>query len=180
MALFQSIIEISSAIEIYKFLHDLSPAIIMGDITKLNKSPTYNLRTLQELYSRNPKTVRYGTETIFFLTPKFWAIVPQNIKNCSSLSSFKIITRKLKPDCPCQLCKCILKLIGFIWKIIKAKKNLQNIRTAALSFFFFKFNPFQVNVPRKLRDFCVLRAQIETSQFILQTKSGGWFLYGLH
>ena len=66
MALFQSIIEISSAIEIYKFLHDLSPAIIMGDITKLNKSPTYNLRTLQELYSRNPKTVRYGTETIFF------------------------------------------------------------------------------------------------------------------
>ena len=60
------------------------------------------------------------------------------------------------------------------------KKKLQNIRTAALSFFFFKFNPFQVNVPRKLRDFCVLRAQIETSQFILQTKSGGWFLYGLH
>ena len=49
----------SLAIEIYKFLYGLSPAI-MGDIIKLNRTPTYNLRTRQELYSRNPKTVRYG------------------------------------------------------------------------------------------------------------------------
>ena len=116
MALFQSIIEISLAIEIYKFLHNLSPAIIMGDIIKLNKPPTQNLRTHKELYSRNPKTVRYGTETIFFffLTQKILAIVPQNIKNCSSLSSFKNIIRKWKLDCPCRLCKCILKHVGFI------------------------------------------------------------------
>ena len=33
---------------------------------KLNKPPTCNLRTRQELSSRNPKTVRYGTETFFF------------------------------------------------------------------------------------------------------------------
>ena len=43
----------SLTIEIYKFVHDLSSAII-ADITKLNRSPTYNLRTRQELYSRNP------------------------------------------------------------------------------------------------------------------------------
>ena len=102
----------SVAIEIYKFLHGFSPAI-MGDIIKLNRPPTYNLRTRQELYSRNPKTVRYGTETISFLAPKIWAIVPQNIKNCTSLSSFKMI-RKWKPDCPCRLCKCFLKHVGFI------------------------------------------------------------------
>ena len=114
MALFQSIIEISLAIEIYEFLHNLPPAVIMGDIIKLNKPPTYNRRTHQELYSRNPKTVRYGIETIFFLTPKMCAIVRQNIKNCSSLSSFTIIIRKWKHDCPCRLCKCILKHVGFI------------------------------------------------------------------
>ena len=74
---------------------------------KLSKPPTYNLRARQELYSRNPKTVRYGKETISFLTPKIWAIVPQNIKNCSSLSSFTIIIRKWKPGCPCRLCECI-------------------------------------------------------------------------
>ena len=52
--------------EIYKILHGLSLAL-MGDIINLNKPPTYNLRTRQELYSRNPKTVTYGTETISFL-----------------------------------------------------------------------------------------------------------------
>ena len=34
----------SLATEIYKFLHDLSPTI-MGDILKLKRPPTYNLRT---------------------------------------------------------------------------------------------------------------------------------------
>ena len=103
----------SLAIKIYKFLHGLFPAI-MGDTIKLNRPPTYNLRTHQELYSRNPKTVRYGTETISFLAPKIWAIVPQNIKNCTFLSSFKIKIRKWKPDCPCRLCKCFIKHVGFI------------------------------------------------------------------
>ena len=62
----------------------------MGDIIELNKLPTYIVRTHQELSSRSPKTVRHGTKAISFLTPKIWAIVPQNMKNCSSLSSFKI------------------------------------------------------------------------------------------
>ena len=55
----------SLAIELYKFLQDLSPTT-MGDILKLNRPPTYNLRTRQKLHSRNPKIVRYGTETITF------------------------------------------------------------------------------------------------------------------
>ena len=59
----------------------------MGDIIKLNKPATYNLRIRQELYRRDPKTVTYGTESISFLAPKIWAIVPQNIKNCTSLLS---------------------------------------------------------------------------------------------
>ena len=42
-----------------------------------------------ELYARNPKTVRYGTETISFLSPKIWSLVPQNIKDSGSLSCFK-------------------------------------------------------------------------------------------
>ena len=36
----------SSAIELYKFFHDFSPAT-MGNIMKLNRPPTYNLRTHQ-------------------------------------------------------------------------------------------------------------------------------------
>ena len=55
----------------YKFLQDLSPAII-DDIIKINRSPTWNLRNCQELYSINPKTVRHDTETISLLALKTW------------------------------------------------------------------------------------------------------------
>ena len=115
MTLFQSIIEIFKvlAIEIYKFLHGLSPAL-MGDIMKLNRSPIYNLRIRQELYCRNPKTVKYDTETIAFLAPKLRAIVPQNIKSPTTLSSFKINIRKWKFDCPHRMCECFLKHVGFV------------------------------------------------------------------
>ena len=66
MALFQSIIEIFKVYLLKdKFLHGLSPPI-MGDIIKLNRPSTYNVRTRQELYNRSTKTVRYGTETISF------------------------------------------------------------------------------------------------------------------
>ena len=68
--------------------------VITGDIIKLNRLPTYNIRTHQELYSGNPKTVRYDTETISFFALKIWAIVPQNIK--TSLLSFNINIRKWK------------------------------------------------------------------------------------
>ena len=44
----------SLVIKIYRFLHGLSPAF-MEDIIKLKKRHIYNLRTLQELYRRNPK-----------------------------------------------------------------------------------------------------------------------------
>ena len=42
-----------------------------------------------ELYARNPKKVRYGTETIFFLSPKIWFLIPQNIKDSGFLPCFK-------------------------------------------------------------------------------------------
>ena len=116
MPLLQSMIKIFKVylpIEIDKFLQGLFPAII-DDIIKLNRRPIYNLRTRQELNSWNPKTVRYGTETISFLAQKMWAIVPQNIRNCTSLSPFKINIRKWKPDCPCHLFKCFLKHVGCI------------------------------------------------------------------
>ena len=60
----------SLAIEIYKFLHGPSPDI-MDEIIKFHRPPTYNLRTRQELYSRNAKTVTYGRETYLFWLQKF-------------------------------------------------------------------------------------------------------------
>ena len=56
-------------IEIYKYLHGLSPAIL-GEVFKVNETIPYDLRMRNELYSRNPKIVKYGTETTFFLSPE--------------------------------------------------------------------------------------------------------------
>ena len=55
------------AIEIYKYLYGLSPAILSEDF-KVNKTIPYDLRIGNELYARNPKIVMYGTETTFFLS----------------------------------------------------------------------------------------------------------------
>ena len=50
-----------------------------------------------KLYSRNPKTVAYETESVSFKAPKIWSIVPQELKNSQSLYSFKKGIRKWKP-----------------------------------------------------------------------------------
>ena len=66
----------SLAIEIFKYLHGLSPAIL-SEVFKVNETIPYELRMRNELSSRNSKTVRYGTETISFLSPKMWSLIPK-------------------------------------------------------------------------------------------------------
>ena len=59
----------------------------------------HNLRSRSELYSRNAKTVIYGTETIFYLAPEIWSLVPNAIKSTKSLDVFKSKIRQWEPDC---------------------------------------------------------------------------------
>ena len=67
------------AIEIFKFLNGLSPQI-MNDVFQVKSPAPYYLRDKNEFYSRNPKTVAYGTESVSFMAPKIWSIVPQELK----------------------------------------------------------------------------------------------------
>ena len=41
------------------------------------------------LYCRNPKTVKYGAETIPYLAPKIWFLVPEIIKSSKALDIFR-------------------------------------------------------------------------------------------
>ena len=66
----------SLAIEIYKLVNGLSPEI-MKRVFHLKENSRYSLRNVYELYRRNPRTVKYLTETISYLVPKIWSIVPQ-------------------------------------------------------------------------------------------------------
>ena len=78
----------SLAIELYKFFHGLSPSI-MKNFFHLKTSISYNLSSRSELYSRNLKAVKYGTETISYLAPKTWSLVSNAIKSSKLIDVFK-------------------------------------------------------------------------------------------
>ena len=55
--------------------NNMSPEILT-DVIKILDS-NYSLRNSTVFEKRNVRTVRYGTETISFLAPKIWEIVPK-------------------------------------------------------------------------------------------------------
>ena len=116
----------SLAIEIYKFLNSLS-LIFLNNIFHKNISNSYDLRNHKERYSRNPKTVRYGTETVSYMGAKIWSKVPETIKMRSSLESSKTKMRKWKPECECRLCTTYLHHIGFICYLVFIYFGLVNV-----------------------------------------------------
>ena len=81
----------SLAIEIYKALNNLSSPL-MSDLFKLKKT-TYNLQNTNALSSTNTKTTNYGINSISFLAPKIWDLVPDEIKISKSLNIFKQKTK---------------------------------------------------------------------------------------
>ena len=85
-----------------------------GEVFKVIERLLFNLRMRNELYARNSKAERYGTEAVSFLCPKIWALVPQSIKDFSSLPCFKKNIGKWKTNYPCRLCKIFLKNVGFV------------------------------------------------------------------
>ena len=78
--------------EIYKVKHGIAPEI-MKDIFEL-QNPSYNLRsTCNQFRRENIKTVHYGLQSVRYLGPKIWELVPNNIKYSNSLSKFKKLSR---------------------------------------------------------------------------------------
>ena len=64
---------------------------------------------------RNVRSVSYGIDTLSFLGPKIWSIVPIEIKEATSLREFKNKIKGWRPvECPCKLCKTYIAGVGFI------------------------------------------------------------------
>ena len=77
----------------------------MKNVFHLNTNIPYNLKSCSELNCRNPKTVKYGIDTMSYLAPKIWSLVPGGIKSSKSLDAFESKIRQWKPDCSCRLRK---------------------------------------------------------------------------
>ena len=71
------------ATELYKDKNGFSPEIIKEIFTE--RDMRYNIRGQSDLILPNPKTVSFGTESVKFLGPKIWNIIPNPINNASSL-----------------------------------------------------------------------------------------------
>ena len=66
----------------------------MGEVSKTHRTLPYNLRTHNEVFNKVPKTVNYETETISFLAPKVWTLVPEKI--IILFESFQIQNQEIK------------------------------------------------------------------------------------
>ena len=73
----------------------------------------YNTREI--FVTHNVRTEHYGKETLSYLGPKIWNIIPNEIKSSTALTVFKQKIRRWKPGkCPCKLCKTYVDGVGFI------------------------------------------------------------------
>ena len=102
------------AIEMFRFYNGLSPPL-MSNMFKLKAENSYNLRQVSEFSRPMVKSVYHGTESISYLGPKIWDILPEKLKNIDNLEHFKKEIKTWKPDnCPCRLCKVYIESVGFL------------------------------------------------------------------
>ena len=96
------------AIKTFKVLHGLSPPLLNKVFVERNC--TYNLPGNNFLNRRRVNSVRYGTESVSFLAPIIWDILPKEIKNSQTLNAFKSKIKNWVPrECPFRLCKTYSK-----------------------------------------------------------------------
>ena len=100
-------------IEVYKYLNGLSPDI-MKNIFKL-KENICNLINFHIFESQNPRTTKFGLDSIAYRASRLWKNVPEEIRNSTSLPMFK---KKIKEvhliSCSCNCCRKYIHHVGFI------------------------------------------------------------------
>ena len=95
-------------------MFEVKNGIAQSDIFKLS-NPTYNLRNKRDFVSNHVKTVHFGTESLPYLGPKLWDLLPQDLKTLTSITQFKSLVKKWVPqNCPCRICKVYIQNVGFI------------------------------------------------------------------
>ena len=87
----------------------------MQEVFHVNKQERYFLRNQTDFLIPSIKTVNYGSESVRFLGPKVWEMLPENLKNKESVESFKMAIKEWKPDmCLCRLCKTYVQNVGYL------------------------------------------------------------------
>ena len=99
--------------ELYKVKSNMAPDIL-NEIFQ-NRTSSYTLRTNSSFAVRPVHSVYHGTESLSFLGPKIWKLVPEDVKQSESFEIFKKKIKQWAPSrCPCRLCRIYLQNIGFV------------------------------------------------------------------
>ena len=101
------------ATEMFEVSKNLAPPQ-MHEIFKLKDQPYYNLRYSSLFFRLLVKSVFKGTESLSFLGPKIWDILPYTYKDMPDLNSFKLALKRWRSvNCPCRICKVYIANVGF-------------------------------------------------------------------
>ena len=97
-----------------QFVHQ-SATDIINEVFPLKPPSNYNLRNQQEFAVRPIKIVHYGLNSLAYLGPKIWELLPNNLKRLELVEVFKAKIRGWIPEnCPCRICKPCIYQVGFI------------------------------------------------------------------
>ena len=72
----------------YQLAKGISP-IIMQEILRFQNSSRYNLRSQNTFEIPFRNSVYNGTESMSYLGPNVWELVPDNLKKINTLTTFK-------------------------------------------------------------------------------------------
>ena len=96
----------------FKVYNNIAPPKFTEFFNKRN--PNYQLRHTSHFPIPPVRSVYNGTESLSFLGPKIWDIVPTELQKVKSSNAFKSGIKNWWPqNCPCRLCKRYLPTIDF-------------------------------------------------------------------
>ena len=99
------------AAEIFKVKNNAPE--IMKELFAPKMSP-YDLRN-NSFKRRRVNSVWHGSESVSYLGPKIWDLVPNEIKKSESLNTFKFKIKRWVPEgCLWRICKIYLAQLGFL------------------------------------------------------------------
>ena len=91
------------ATEMFKICRGWSPDILIEIFVP--KISLYNLSRNNTFERHQVHSIYLGTESLSFLGPKIWDLVPLELKQLEILEVFKLKIKKWFPfECPCRLC----------------------------------------------------------------------------
>ena len=97
----------------FKLKRDTDPELIK-ELILSNRQRRYELRNNPDFAVLIVKSVQEGLESLSYLVPNIWELLPLEIKETETFLQFEAKIKKWNSqNCPCHLCKIYTQNVGF-------------------------------------------------------------------